>query len=163
MEMEIDEFLARNDNFREHFVKIDMCLKTLENELLNISLNNRPISSADSQTGNFSAASNPPKIKSAELKISKLDIAVTNWQTIWHQFESEIHLNNTLDDISKFNYLLQYLCEDAKSTITSATCIEAIDLLKQCYGRTQIVICAYTKKLILLSAIRGEIHVQGLR
>ena len=55
MEMELDESLARNDNFHWLFVKIDMCLKTLENELRNISLNKRPPSSADSETGNFVA------------------------------------------------------------------------------------------------------------
>ena len=60
MEMELDESLARNDNFHWLFVKIDMCLKTLENELRNISLNKRPPSSADSETGNFSVASNLP-------------------------------------------------------------------------------------------------------
>ena len=60
MEMELDESLARNDNFHWLFVKIDMYLKTLENGLRNISLNKRPPSSADSETGNFSVASNPP-------------------------------------------------------------------------------------------------------
>ena len=34
MEAKLDETLARNDNFPELFVKIDMCFKTLENELL---------------------------------------------------------------------------------------------------------------------------------
>ena len=38
MEMELDEYLARNDNFHELLVKIDMCLETLENELRVISL-----------------------------------------------------------------------------------------------------------------------------
>ena len=56
MEMELDESLARNDNFHWLFVKIDMCLKTLGNGLRNISLNKRPPSSADSETGNFSVA-----------------------------------------------------------------------------------------------------------
>ena len=113
MQMELDESLARNDYFHELFIKIDMCLKTLENELRNISLNNRPPSSAESETGNFSVASNPPKIHLLEPKISKFDGDVTNWQTFWQQFEFAIHLNDTLDNINNFNYLLQYLCEDA--------------------------------------------------
>ena len=166
--MELDESLARNDNFHELFVKIDMCLKTLENELLNISLNNRPPSSADSETRNFSVASNPLKIKLPELNISKSDGDVTNWQTFLQQFESAIHLNDTLDNINKFNYLLQYLCEDAESTnkglsLTSVNYIKGIDLLKQRNGNTQILISAYTKKLVLLPIIRGENDVQGLR
>ena len=33
MEMELDEYLPRNDNFHELFIKIDMCLETWENEL----------------------------------------------------------------------------------------------------------------------------------
>ena len=48
MDMELDESLARNKNFHKIFVKIDMCLKTLENELRDVSLSNRPPSSADS-------------------------------------------------------------------------------------------------------------------
>ena len=48
MEMELDEYLARNDNFHELFVKIDMCLETLENELRVISLNSVPSKSVSS-------------------------------------------------------------------------------------------------------------------
>ena len=109
-----------------------------------------------------------PKIKIPELKISKFDGDVINWQTFWQQFESAIHLNETLDNINKFNYLLQYLCEEARSSIsglsiTSETYLEAIDLLKQRYGNTQILISAYTKKLVLLPMIRGDNDIQGLR
>ena len=48
MEMELDEYLARNDNFHELFVKIDMCLETLKNELRVISLNSVPSKSVSS-------------------------------------------------------------------------------------------------------------------
>ena len=50
MDMEPDKSLSRNKNFHKLFVKIDMCLKTLENELRDISLNNRHPSSAGSGT-----------------------------------------------------------------------------------------------------------------
>ena len=40
MEMELDESLERNGKFPELFIKVDMCLKTLENEHRNTSLNN---------------------------------------------------------------------------------------------------------------------------
>ena len=42
MDMEPDKSLSRNENFHKLFVKIDMCLKTLENDLRDILLNNRP-------------------------------------------------------------------------------------------------------------------------
>ena len=40
MEMELDESLERNGKFPELFIKVDICLKTLENEHRNTSLNN---------------------------------------------------------------------------------------------------------------------------
>ena len=89
MEMELDEYLARNENFHELFVKIDLCLETLENDLRVISLN--------------SVSSNPPKMKIPKLKISKFDGNLTNWQIFRQRFESAIHLNNTFDNINKFN------------------------------------------------------------
>lgn len=89
MEMELDEYLARNENFHELFVKIDLCLETLENDLRVISLN--------------SVSSNPPKMKIPKLKISKFDGNLTNWQIFRQRFESAIHLNDTFDNINKFN------------------------------------------------------------
>ena len=116
------------------------------------------------EVGNFSIASKHPNIKLPELKISKFDGDVTNWQTFWEQFESAVHLNDTLDNINKFDYLLQYLWEDAKSVIkglslTSANYIETIYLLKQRYGNTQILVSAYTEKPILSLVIRSEYEI----
>ena len=116
------------------------------------------------EVGNFSIASKPPNIKLPELKISKLNGDVTNWQAFWEQFDSAIHLNGTPDNINKFNYLLQYLCEDAKSAIkglslTSSNYIETIYLLKQRYGNTQILVSAYSEKPILSLVIRSEYEI----
>ena len=64
--------------------------QNLENEPRNFSLKNRPPSSADSETGNFSVAS---KIKNqtARTKVSKFTRAITNWQ----QFESALLKRHT--------------------------------------------------------------------
>ena len=94
MEMELDEYLARNENFHELFVKIGLCLETLENDLRVISLNS---------VSSKSVSSNPPKMKIPKLKISKFDGNPTYWQIFRQRFESAIHLNNTFDNINKFN------------------------------------------------------------
>lgn len=70
-----DESLQRNDNFHEIIVKIDMCLKSIETQLRNVSLNNST-PSLHSENENVSISSNPPKIKLPELKISKFDAAM---------------------------------------------------------------------------------------
>ena len=64
------ENLSKYCGIRKSYLQnITNVWKTLENELRNISLNNQPPSSAASEKGNFSVASNPPKFKLPEAKI----------------------------------------------------------------------------------------------
>lgn len=64
------ENLSKYCGIRKSYLQnITNVWKTLENELRNISLNNRPLSSAAPEKGNFSVASNPPKFKLPEAKI----------------------------------------------------------------------------------------------
>ena len=63
MEMELDEYLARNENFHELFVKIDLCLETLENDLRVISLNS--VSSKN-------VSSNPPQNENTKTQNFKI-------------------------------------------------------------------------------------------
>ena len=63
MEMELDEYLARNENFHELFVKIDLCLETLENDLRVISLNS---------VSSKSVSSNPPQNENTKTQNFKI-------------------------------------------------------------------------------------------
>ena len=63
MEMELDEYLARNENFHELFVKIGLCLETLENDLRVISLNS---------VSSKSVSSNPPQNENTKTQNFKI-------------------------------------------------------------------------------------------
>ena len=63
MEMELDEYLARNENFHELFVKIDLYLETLENDLRVISLNS---------VSSKSVLSNPPQNENTKTQNFKI-------------------------------------------------------------------------------------------
>ena len=84
------------------------------------------------------------KVRLAKLEIEKFDGDVINWSSFWDQFSSAIHENDSLSEIKKFTYLKSFLCDSVKLTISglslsSENYREAIDLLKQHYGNTQIL------------------------
>ena len=60
------------------------------------------------------------------------------------------------------------LCDSAKLTISglslpSENYKEAIDLLKQCYGNTQVLISDFMKKFVQLPAVQNSKNLECLR
>ena len=60
-------------------------------------------------------------------------------ERFWDSFESAIHLNRSLSDVDKFNYLRSYLESTAADglSLTSANYAEAVDILKKRFGNKQ--------------------------
>jgi hypothetical protein len=70
----------------------------------------------------------------------------TEFRPFWDSFENAIHKNTSLSSIDKFNYLYSLLEGSALLVIKGLALTEenfqiAIDILKQRYGNTQVVIC----------------------
>ena len=79
-----------------------------------------------------------------------------------------IHENDSLNEINKFAYLKSFLYDSTKLRISglslsSENYKEAIDLLKQRYGNTQVLINAFMKKLVQLPAVQNSNNVKWLR
>ena len=133
-------------------------------------LNRDQVNSENSKAKTVSASETPSgniKVQLSKLEIVKFDGDIINWQSFWDQFYSAIHSNNRISDVNKFSYLQSYLSEDAKNTIfrlshTSLNDREAIDILKQRYGNTQVLISSYMKKFVLLPKIVSDNDVKRL-
>jgi len=74
-----------------------------------------------------------------KLTLPSFDGDILKWQTFWDCFESTIHLNNHLTDVSKFAYLQSQLEGAAAHTIegfalTNANYSRAISLLQNRFG-----------------------------
>ena len=83
---------------------------------------------------------------------------------MWDRFSSAIHENDSLSEI----YLKSLLCDSAKLTVSglslpSENYKEAIDLLKQCYENTQVLINAFMKKCVQLPAVQNSNNIKCLR
>ena len=141
---------TKTDQIHEILAKVDYVLN--RNQVI-ISENSKAktVSSTETSSGNI-------KVQLPKLEIVKFDGDIINWQSFWDQFDSAIHSNDRISDVNKFAYLQSYLSEDAISTIsglspTSLNYREAIDILKQRYGNTQVLISSYMKKFVLLPKI----------
>ena len=87
--------------------------------------------------------------------MKKFDGNILKWQEIWDAFDSTIHKNQRLERVNKFNYLRSQLIGSANETIagldlTSDNYDIAIKLLKERYGRKQILIDTHYAQLINL-------------
>ena len=91
-----------------------------------------------------------------------------NWTTFWDQFESSIHSKRGISDIDKFSYLRPFLAPVALETISGLTLSsqnysEAIDLLKNRYGKAQRLISSYVVQVANLETVTKTNHVIRLR
>ena len=142
-EKELDQILTCEDKYLHTISKIDLYLSK---PTKNTEPNKFP------QDLSFQI-SEIAKVRLPKLEIEKFDGDVINWGSFWVQFPSAIHENDSLSQINKFTYFKSFLCDSAKLTISgfslsSENYEEAIDLLKQRYGNTQVLINSFTKKFV---------------
>lgn len=102
-----------------------------------------------------------PRVKLPQLNIKKFSGNPLKWQEFWDSFESMIHSDLLFDEIVKFNYLLSYIESEAKSVIEGISVTKqnyqiAIDLLKERFGRKEVIIFAHLDKLFSLPVANNE-------
>ncbi|XP_037503101.1 uncharacterized protein LOC119377876 [Rhipicephalus sanguineus] len=107
-------------------------------------------------------------VKLPKLELQRFSGASTEWQSFWEQFERAVHENDTLSDSEKFLYLRASLSGKAASTIdgiqvTGANYNTAIELLKERFGRRDVLIQEHLTQLLELPPVRNENEVIGVR
>lgn len=90
-----------------------------------------------------------------------------NFQTFWDSFDSAIHKNTKLDDVTKFNYLNSLLDKSAANslkglTLSSENYQNAIKILKDRFGDPQIIISANTDALLPLPSVPSSHNILEL-
>ena len=138
-ENDLSNCLVRND-------EVFQLIAAIEEKL--VEKKETPINSDSLE--NVSSNTEKIKCKLPKLVIKEFDGNVLNWQTFWDQFESTIHSKININNIDKFSYLKSFLCPSAYETIsglvlTSQNYLEVVELLKQRYGNTQILINTYVE------------------
>ena len=117
---------------------------------------------------NISSDTDQIKCKLPKLVIKEFDGKVLNWQTFWDQFESTIHSKININNIDKFSYLKSFSCPSAYETIsrlalTNQNYLEAVELLKQRYGKPQLLINTVMEQFVKLDKIGKSNDVSKLR
>ena len=109
-----------------------------------------------------------PKVKLPKIELKKFDGSVLNWQTFWDQFESTVHNQPGLSDVDKFTYLKGLLSSSASEcisglTLTNGNYAEAVKLLRERFGNTQLLINAYMESFVKLPKIKSMNQITDLR
>ena len=94
-------------------------------------------------------------VQQPKLELKKFDGSIFKYVEFWDVFESVIHSNKQLHDIAKFNYLKPQLKGTASEVISGSELTQenyniAINLLKERYGKKQIMIKDHFAKLMNL-------------
>ena len=77
------------------------------------------------------------------------------WTEFWDSFEAAVHLNMSLSDVEKLNYLISKLKGEAKSSVSGILLSNenyqvAVELLKERYGDKQAVVTSHYTEMINL-------------
>ena len=112
------------------------------------------------------------KVNKHSVKLPKLSIKpfggdIIEWCSFLDSFNSAIH-QSSLSDVEKFNYLRGYLKDEALKTIEGLTLSEenyekALNILKERYGNTDIIISRHMKELVSLPSVTSDSDLKGLR
>ena len=101
-----------------------------------------------------------------KLHIQPFDGNPLQWLTFWDSYSNAVHNNHELNNIDKMNYLKGLItCNAARAIsglpITSQNYGKAIEMLKERFGRKQVLINAHMESLSKISAPSAD--VQELR
>lgn len=129
-------------------VKIDLVLSSSEND--------------SQETANLSevSSSSQPTVKSKlpKLILKRFSGDPTQWHAFWDSFSAAVHENEGVSKVDKFNYLRSLLDGVAASAIegfslTKENYDAAVELLKDRFANTHIVVSSHMDALLKLNAV----------
>ncbi|GBO26455.1 hypothetical protein AVEN_114447-1, partial [Araneus ventricosus] len=90
------------------------------------------------------------------------------WLSFWNSSESAIHENDSLSEVSKFNYLKAHLGGSALSTIegfasTPENYEIAIKLIKERFGRSDVLINTHLNNLLRICPVKNSDDIVSFR
>eukprot|EP00795_Rhopilema_esculentum_P011404 gene11404-21602_t len=106
--------------------------------------------------------------KLQKLSMPTFDGKVENWPSFYDIFESAVHCDPHLSNVTKFQYLQSLLKGVAKEAIaglkvTNANYESALQILKERFGQKQILITTHVTTLVSLSPVESCSDLKNLR
>ncbi len=122
-------------------------------------------------SGDESRGEKATGIKLPKIQMKSFSGNLLEFREFWEMYEATVHLKAGLSAVEKFNLLKTYLKGDAEAlvkgfSITSENYQMAVDMLKERYGRKEIVISSHMAQLQSLVAgleARPSTNLQVLR
>ena len=107
------------------------------------------------------------RVKLQKLTLKKFVGKPTDWTAFWDSFESSIHGNDDISDVSKFIYLNSLLKGPAADALaglqqTSVNYSEAIAILKKRFGNKQLIISKHMDLLINVKPVSTHHYLKAL-
>ncbi|GBM80709.1 hypothetical protein AVEN_137227-1 [Araneus ventricosus] len=111
---------------------------------------------------------NKQVVRLPKLTIPKFNVDSLYWNSFWNSFRVAIHDNTSLSKVEKFNYLRSYLSANALSanegfSISDENYDSVIEILKNRFGRRDIIIHAHMNKLLNLAPVHRSDDIVKLR
>ena len=162
-ERELYNNFIREDESIEFVLKLKVLLKDMEfpqKPERNFHRENNPTPKNENRKTKL-------QVKLPKLELKSFDGRALSWQSFLDRFDSSIHKNTDLNDIDKFSYLQSFLCSSTSESIykliwTAENYTEAINLLHERYGNTQVQISAHVKQFVSLPPVKIMNGVSGL-
>ena len=124
---------------------------------------------APSTSGNVTPAVKPKTtIKLPKYEIKKFSGEPKDYRAFWDAFKVAIDENDMLTKIEKFTYLKGYVTGDAEESIKGLTATDvnydsAVDILKQRYGNTQVIVNSHMRSLTNLASVKDDRDTKRIR
>ncbi|KAH6922479.1 hypothetical protein HPB50_014778 [Hyalomma asiaticum] len=118
------------------------------------------------RNGNLRA--NGSKVKLPKLELQRFSGAATELRPFWEQYQQATHDNGALSGGEKFLYLQSALSGRAAAAVagiqaSAANYNPVIELLKERFGRTDVLIQEHLTQLLDLPTVRSGQEVRDLR
>ena len=152
-----DEIGTDIDRASEEHFTIKKCLFEIQEVLLKKD-NNSP--SSNDTPNNVASTNSNSNGKLPGQNIKQFYGNPLEYQNFWDSFRAAVHENDTLRDITKFDYLKSYLKGQAVSAISGISWSEenyseAIEILEKRFGNKQILILSNIDQLLSISYVES--------
>ncbi|GBN13351.1 hypothetical protein AVEN_194128-1 [Araneus ventricosus] len=165
---DIDKELESAEEYREKIITCRFkAIKYIRN--LNQSKNIREPPNPPTHSSHESDMNNQTlNVKLPKITIPKFSGIINEWLTFWNSYETSIHSNIFLDDVSKFNYLKAHLSRTALETIerfsiSRENYAKAVTLLEQRFGRKETLVNTHMSQLLEIPPLKRSNDVKSFR